>query len=59
MPPGTVGKEWRCRENRSINQCSTACKTDNDIVVKHWSEHNHPAPTEGAIKTAINITNAT
>ena len=44
-----VGKEWRCRESRSIHQCPAACRTDNDMVTKHWGQHNHPAPTEGAI----------
>ena len=53
--PGTVGKEWRCRENRSIHQCPAACRTDNDMVIKHWGEHNHPAPTEGAISVKIAI----
>ena len=56
--PGTVVKEWRCKENRTIHHCPAACTTDNDTVIKHWGEHNHPAPTEAAIamKGAINAT---
>ena len=47
--PGTVGEEWRCKEYRTMHHCPAACKTENDAVIKHWGEHNHPAPTEAAI----------
>jgi hypothetical protein len=56
--PGYVGEEWMCKENRTMHHCPAACNTDNDAVIKHRGEHNHPFPTEAAIaiKSAINDT---
>jgi hypothetical protein len=56
--PGTVGEEWRCKEYRTMHHCPAACKTENDAVIEHLGDHNHPTSTEAAIaiKSAINDT---